>query len=229
MDWIGDRLREVVIDRTFLGKMDPDEKRTILLDILRPTDETWNGSNNNESYFQHFIDCTMKVPSTCVRTHYSCECKVFYCGSTKRLKAKYRSTYRLYPSQKGYDDIRVGFSSEDTGQVLVDKITIKFSNGRERVLSSEAIMKLDPEKSSSGSLFYKVPISVMAREDPCIHVSVEWTQCGYDHWIQIALRVGQPTDGFHFSLTCQRPLVIKEDALFILDSDATKNPTRLRG
>ncbi|MBA3313289.1 MAG: hypothetical protein H0T47_08375 [Planctomycetaceae bacterium] len=221
-------LQNIVVNRRFLNNMDESSKRGVIYSILQPTDRQRVIYSNIEDYYRHYIDRTMKVSSTSVRSNYNSLCTAFYDPDDLCIKADYRNWYRLYPTKDGFEDIQVGFYGQHS-VITYQGVTVCRPDGRTERFDHSKIATMPKERTENGNEIVKIPISEIGKGAPHLDIELQVTQRGFDHWILIGFQALLPTDGFRFQVECEWPLSIRSDEVFIHGADWHKDPNESFG
>jgi hypothetical protein len=142
--------------------------------------------------------------------------------------AEYTNSYRLFPSQNGYKDIIVGFYGEDEEKVGYEFVRLGCPDGKKKTLGKKEIEAIKPVRNESGDETRSISIEEFAANQPHVDVEIRFLQKGQDHWIQVGYQAMQPTDGFRFTIHCEEPMEIMEEATFIFGAEYSKEPPRVK-
>lgn len=199
-------LRDIVIDRNFLGNVDEKSKRNALNSLIKPSSSQKTIYSNIEDYYNVYINKTLDISKKNVRSDYTVNLNVYKDSDKSRLCADYLISYRLYPTDNGYEvPIKVGFKESDKDSHC-EYI---------RVYNPEGLMieTIKPELTSIGEndgiqRIGKLEIKDFGKNSKHLKVEIRVTEFGEDHWIALPFQALQPTDGFKYFLRCQDSLKI---------------------
>ena len=228
MERVSSLLQNIVVSRGFLNNIAESSKRDVLHAILKPSDQQKVIYGNIEDYYRHYIDLTMQVSSTNVRSNYISVCRASLNRENNLLQAEYRNYYRLYPSTTGYDDIEIGYYGEDHSRINHRSVTIYTPDGKTHVFGRDKILSL-PQVEKDNSKIIRIPIEELGRGFDHLDIEFQTTQYGHDHWIVIGFQALLPTDGFRFHLECDEPLRIQEEETFVHGAAWHKDPKEVEG
>lgn len=214
VDKIRKLLEDIVVRRNFLGNIDPEGKKEALKALIQPTVAEKNKYPNIGDYYGYFINKTLEIGSRCVRSNYHISSRAYFDLSKKKIAVEGIYSYRLYPSNDGYNDITVGFEEDNNGDSFCSYVAVSTPDGKRETHSDIQLSQVD----QGGDVSSRASISVKKLGDKANHLDVEIkvTEYGTDHWALIVFKALQPTDGFIFQLRCDGDVRIKEHSIFVV-------------
>lgn len=214
IDFIQQKLEDIVISRKFLSNIELSKKEEALYSILQPSEAQEKGLYSNlQKYYEHFISEVINVSKKNIRTIYRLDVIVSY-DEDNILYSLGHASYRLYPSEQGYLPIPVGVvDSEKSG---CKKIVINPPNEKPELID---ISKIKFEEHTDGAKMAAVDLKKYDERYPYLDIEIEFVEYGHDHWLAFQFLVMQPTDGFNFKLRCEKDITIKETMYFDMSND----------
>lgn len=214
IDFIQQKLEDIVISRKFLANIDISKKEEALYSILQPSETQEKGLYLNlQKYYEHFISEVINVSKKNIRTIYRLDVIVSY-DEKNILYSLGQASYRLYPSEQGYLPIPVGVvDSEESG---CKKIIINPPNEKPELID---ISKIKFEEHMDGAKITSVDLKKYDKKYPYLDIEIEFIEYGHDHWLAFQFLIMQPTDGFNFKLRCEKDITIKDTMYFDMSND----------
>lgn len=207
-------LETIVVKRNFLSNIDSDGKREALKSLIQPTVSEKNKYPNIGDYYGHFINKTLSIGTRSVRSNYQVSSRCYLDSSNQRIVSESIYSYRLYPSESGFQPIQLGFHEEANGLSTCEYISVSDPLGNRKI---EKDLKLTAEVND-GDILKKTEFDIQEFGKGKNHLDVEIKaiEYGKDHWSLIQFKALQPTDGFKFQLRCEDDLTVKEHAIFVV-------------
>lgn len=119
-------------------------------------------------------------------------------------------SYRLYPSEREYTAILVGFLKEDLFSSV--DVILHLPNGERKNFKFDEIEKTFEENEFSK--FTKIEVNEFCSDFNHVDVELRVKEYGYNHWTNVFFKAEQATDGFKMSVVCDDNLTIKTNILF---------------
>lgn len=204
-------LEEIVVRRDFLANIDPEAKKDAIKCLIQPSESEKNKYPNIGDYYGYFIEKTLAIKEKSVRSNYAINARAFYCSEKNRIAVEGIYTYRLYPSDNGFNDIILGFEDEFS---LCSLVTISDPAGERKTFQKPELKKFD--EGGDVSFRATIPVEDFAKGKNHIDVELRLTEFGTDHWKLLQFKALQPTDGFRFHLHCDGDIKIREHAIFVV-------------
>ena len=217
VDKIRNLLEDIIVRRNFLGNIDPEGKKEALKAIIQPTAAEKNIYPNIGDYYGHFINKTLEIGSRSVRSNYQVNSRAFLDEVHGKIAVEGLYSYRLYPSNEGFNDIVVGFEENETGLSHCAYVAISKPDGARELIS-------DPElkiQDDGGDISRRasIPTKIFSGDTNHLDVEIKVTEYGNDHWQLITFKALQPTDGFRFHLRCDGIVKIQTHAIFVVGAN----------
>lgn len=207
-------LRDIVIGKDFLTNLDRESKKNVLSSIIKPSYEEKKIYSNIEDYFNRYINKTMEVTKTSVRSNNNLTHRAYLCSIKKIVTVEVSCHYRLYPGIEGYTPVKVAFYAQDKLS-LCHHVFITTPNGiREQVDGYK--LEYENTETEAGLLrLATIDTSKYNNLNPHLDVEIQMTEYGYDHWGVAEFQFLMPSDGFNYHLRCEDNLEIKQYSTFI--------------
>lgn len=204
-------LEEIIVKRNFLANIDPDGKKEALKTLIQPSVSEKNKYPNIGDYYGYFIDKTLEIKEKSVRSNYAINARAFLCKKENKIAVEGTYTYRLYPSENGFNDIQLGFEDSISSCAVVN---VSDPQGLRSTHEKPGLNKIE----EGGDVTYRATIPVKDFGDGKNHLDVELrlTEFGTSHWKLLQFKALQPTDGFRFQLHCEDEISVKEHAIFVV-------------
>jgi len=206
-------LQDIIVSRSFLSNIDQRSKREALRAIIIPSIAEKKIYSNLEDYYSNCIDQTLSIAKKSVRSNYNVTCFVKYDPEKRRVIVRESTTYRIYPTEEGYEDINIYLTDYDESYPpICESLIISAPNGEH--IYDEPI-KLDiGEFAGEKCLSGKVELKVLGREKSHMDVESTWLMTEHDHWATIGFQAVKPTDGFRYYLVCEGDIKIRNVTVF---------------
>lgn len=208
---IKDILEKIVIKKNFLSNMNEESKKEVLKNILKPTDEEIKKYSNIEDYYNYYANETLSVSSKNVRSNYNINIKAGIDRKNKKIYTEGTYSYRLYPSNDGFEPITIGLLQEDT--LSVCDVIVNMPNGKRHKFEFNQDIKSRFENREDSKVA-TLEIKEMCSEFEHIDIELRIKEYGADHWMLVFFKAEQPTDGFNFTLNVDDPISIKQVNVF---------------
>lgn len=202
-------IEKVIIGKDFLSDMSNENKREVLSNIIKPNQKQLDSYSNIESYYNYFIHDIMSVAKKNVRSNYRIFINVYEDKRKKRIYSDGVYSYRLFPSEDGYNPIILGFIISDEDSKL-KSIIINSPDGKTKDIE---IDKLKPTEVS-GTSQYEVDIQEFGNGHGHLDIELRMIEYGHDHWLNVNFKALQPTDGFQLNVYCHDKIRIQENIVF---------------
>lgn len=206
-------LRDIVIDRNFLGNIDGESKKDALRALIKPSKAELQSYSDIGRYYDMYIKHTMNITNKSVRSDYSVTAKIF--KEEEKVKSKSLISYRLHPTIDGYTDMNIMLDKSETGS-SINWIRITAPSGKRIFDEVPDTEKIDYIGKKADTL--KIPLKELGKGYNHLKVEFEVTEIGLDHWIHLTFYAMEPTDGFRYNIECRDGLIVKDYVTFIYGS-----------
>lgn len=205
-----DIVEKIVLKRAFLTDLPRERKKEALHNLLKPTESEIQKYSNLEDFYNSYVEKVLNVSQRNVRSNYNINIKAKFDQSKDSVYTDGIYSYRLYPSEREYTDIIVGFLKDDEFSTV--DVIINLPNGERKSFLFQEIKESFKEKG----IAKETNISVNEFCSKFNHVDVELRvkEYGFNHWMNVFFKAEQATDGFKMSVTCDDDLTIKTNILF---------------
>jgi len=204
-------LENIVVSRKFLENLSKEGKIEALKEILKPSDLERARYINIESYYDDYVKKSLDISSKNLRSNYCISANAFYDDEKHLVGIRTIYSYRLYPSETGYKDIRIGFDKEDSHSYC-EKICINKPDGTRMV--HENVVVTPQNNLGSEDRLGSVSLEDIGNSFDHLDIEVHTVEYGNDHWFMYTFKALQPTDGFRLHLQCSDMLEIRKYAIF---------------
>lgn len=198
-------LKEIVIDRDFLGNIDADGKQIALAALIKPSEAERQVYADIGRYYDTYIKHTTSITKKCVRSEFSCVAVVLRDEGTSKVVSRISISYRLHPTVEGYGDITIRLDEKDLGSDIVN-LRVSTPDGK-RIYNDKPVPE-DEEHRGNKNGKAIIPLSDIGKGYSHLKIEVEVVEKGHDHWIMQNLKALEPTDGFRFKVECRDDLRI---------------------
>ena len=203
-------VEEIVLKRDFLRELPRERKKEALHYLIKPSESEIEKYSNIEDFYNYFIEEIMNVSKKNIRSNYNINIIVKYDEDKEKVFSDGIYSYRLYPSENGYTDIKVGFLKEDHDSTV--DLVINFPDGKREFYSYDDLKNEFEEDTVSRSA--SIEINQMCKNYHHVDVELRVKEYGQNHWMNVFFKAEQATDGFKMSVTCEGDLGIKNYLLF---------------
>lgn len=143
VDKIRSLLEDIVVHRNFLSNIDSDGKKEALKSLIQPTVSEKNKYPNIGDYYGFFINKTLEIGSRSVRSNYQVTSRAFYDDKRKMIAVEGIYSYRLYPSESGFNDITVGFEEPLDGPSFCSYVLASDPDGERKYFNNPEMLEHD--------------------------------------------------------------------------------------
>lgn len=215
IEYIENKLEDIIVGRNFLKNMDSEKKISALHSILKPNSLQEKIYKNLEEFYEYYINDIMNVSKKNIRSDYRISVDIQYDTDKSKLYAKGSVVYRLYPSEDGYEPITVGLSND--GLSKCTRLEIFDTHTKCETIDLEALEYVPQEHDNMSIASIDMKEYSIETHD---HLSIEldFEEYGFDHWMAFRFLIFQATDGLNFTVNCFDDISIKEKAIYDLNS-----------
>jgi hypothetical protein len=211
VDKIQELLKSVVVKRDFLSNLDADSKMDAIRSLIKPSSFERKVYTNIDDYYDFYIKKTMRMSEKNVRSDYNVNSRIYFDTEKNLVVCEKIVNYRLYPTMKGFEIIKIGFSDlRSSGKI--DYVRIYKPNGEVVELKGEKIELKETIFDGEKMKIASIDMNSFTEKDKHLGVEFKILEYGYDHWIMAAIQTLQPTDGISYKIRC-------EDGIKIITSD----------
>lgn len=203
-------LQDIVVNRNFLGNIDPESKREALNALIKPSSEERKVYSNIEDYLNTYITQTMDVTKKCVRSNYVVNAHAYL--KNGKVIVDSNISYRLYPTKDGYSNIKVGFLEHELDSDC-NNVVVNTPHGDREIFNTLDFLPV--EIDAGKARIAEINLSKYAKVCSHLDISLDMSEAGSDHWNMLSFSALMPTDGFKHSLTCHNNLKINQYHTFI--------------
>ena len=207
-------LEDIVVKRSFLGNIDPEGKKEALTSLIQPSASEKSKYPNIGDYYGYFISKTLEIGKKSVRSNYQITSRAFLDKVKNKIAVEGTYSYRLYPSNNGFQDITLGFEEEDNGDSICNYVAISTPDGERHVVDNIEMKPVN--KGGDKSRMCTIPASEIGTGHDRLDIEIKLREYGSDHWALITFKALQPTDGFKFILHCEENLRITDHSIFVV-------------
>jgi len=209
-------LKDIVIDRNFLGNIDSESKRNALSALIKPSDSEKQVYADIGRYYDMYTNHTMNISTKSVRSDYSVYAIASIDSDLNKVKCELFITYRLHPSVDGYKDIKIGVDDKNSGSEVT---LVRVSTPKGKRVYDEKPQANEEELRGNKAGSATIPLKELGEGCTHLKVEIELVEYGLDHWIHQTFQALEPTDGFRFRLECRDGLKIVAQNTFIYGAE----------
>jgi len=218
IDFIRDKLINIVISKNFIEKLNRDERKDMLKSILKPSKELSSIYSGITRYFDRYIEDSLNLFKLHYRSGFTLIGDVCFDKEANKVKGKIDFNYRIYKVMGEYEKLPIAFENDDC-KLIYTKITTE--NGEEKVIDkTELIDKMNMEGCEN------------IKNDPCIKEGAtqiipeefkKYTQLdilrrieemGADHWYLFSYRANYPCDKLTIQFKCEEGIEVKNCIIY---------------
>jgi len=203
-------VEKIVLKRAFLSDLPRERKKEALRNLLKPSEREMEKYSNIEDFYNSYIDEVLNVSQRNVRSNYNINIKVKYDTVKNCVYTDGIYSYRLYPSEKEYTAILVGFLKDDEFSSV--DIIINLPNGERKHFEYEDIK--ETFKINEIAKIANIEVNDFCNQFNHVDVELRVKEYGYNHWMNVFFKAEQATDGFKMDVICDDGLTIKTNILF---------------
>jgi len=186
IDFIRDKLINIIVSKDFIQKLNKDERRDMLHVILRPTKELSQIYSGINRYFNTYITDSLKLFNSHYRSSYNINAEAMIDKDKNVVYVEADLNYRIYKVLGEYEKLPIGFEDEES-KVIFTKVTAP--GGLEEIIENvdlkkkedienEELLKNDPSILTGSTV--QIPDSF--KEFSQLDVSRRVIEYGNDHW-----------------------------------------------
>ncbi len=218
-------LQSIMVEKTFLAKLEKSEKEEVLSRILQPTETQVVQYSRIDDYFKQKISEAMKMWDTNFKTN------MVLTMEARRDKNGHvvtvgKVTHRMYKVKDRYEDIPLIF--ERSGSI-VSGTRLLYPGGICEIQDGDPHPK---RQAGMECMEYVFEVPKELYKYPYLTIEREVFEVGYDHWTNFHWTSLTPYDGLIFTLRCLDGLTIKEHIIFdkksLYDVTISQDRTEMR-
>ncbi len=203
-------VEKIVLKRAFLSDLPRERKKEALHNLLKPSEKEMEKYSNIEDFYNSYIDEVLNVSQRNVRSNYNINIKAKFDIEKDCVYTDGIYSYRLYPSEKEYTDILVGFLKDDLYSTV--DVIINLPNGKRKHFKFDEIE--ETFKIDEITKIANIEVNEFCNQFNHVDVELRVKEYGYNHWMNVFFKAEQATDGFKMSVSCDDNLTIKTNILF---------------
>ncbi|MAC83960.1 MAG: hypothetical protein CL624_07475 [Arcobacter sp.] len=203
-------VEKIVLKRAFLSDLPRERKKDALHNLLKPSEREMEKYSNIEDFYNSYIDEVLNVSQRNVRSNYNINIKAKFDAEKDCVFTDGIYSYRLYPSEREYTDILVGFLKDDLLSTV--DVIINLPNGERKHFKFDEI-KTTFETNEIAKIA-KIEVNEFCSQFNHVDVELRVKEYGHNHWMNVFFKAEQATDGFKMSVICDDNLTIKTNILF---------------
>jgi len=203
-------VEKIVLKRAFLSDLPRERKKEALHNLLKPSEREMEKYSNIEDFYNSYIDEVLNVSQRNVRSNYNINIKAKFDTEKDCVYTDGIYSYRLYPSEKEYTDIIIGFLKDDTHSSV--DVIINLPNGERKHFKYDEIK--ETFKFNEIAKIANIEVNEFCNLFNHVDVELRVKEYGHNHWMNVFFKAEQATDGFKMSVTCDDDLTIKTNILF---------------
>lgn len=205
ISFIRDRLINIVISKDFIRNLNQEEQKKLLHLVLKPAKELSEIYSGITSYFNQYIENSMKLFDTMYRGHMKIDGVASYNKDKDCIQITYDIDYVIYKTSEKFEPIMLGLEDESSEHI---KTTIRGSGNIEKILTDEHARDIpvdDPTMQKMMELEIPSEFNNLSQ----INVSRKIVEYGSDHWQIFSYKTIKACDQVSITIICGDGLVIK--------------------
>lgn len=198
---IGNELKKIIVDKTFVRTLNDEEKLSICEKLIVPNESRRHSDideymKSKSRKFLDFFDINF-------RTNFTVTVEVSYDKTREKYKSKYSFSYHIYKINNEYKPIDIKFEKES---VLNDTIIKSNSNKR---LKTVKVTDCQPGKNMNTiereSFSYKIPQEYY--KYPFLVIERNVVEYGHEHWISLNWNSLTPIRDLRYEVICKDGII----------------------
>lgn len=205
VEFIREKLINIVISKDFIRNLNQDEQKKLLHMVLKPAKELSEIYSGITSYFNQYIDNSMRLFDTVYRGHMRIDGIASFSEENGRIQIEYDIDYIIYKTGEKFDPIMLGF--EDKSFVHVRTI-IRGHGEKEKELTDDQAKEIE---SSDPTMQKMMELEIPSEFNKLsqINISRRIIEYGSDHWQIFSYKTIKACDQVSISIKCEDGLIIK--------------------
>lgn len=222
--YIREKLVNIVVSKEFISKLNQDEQRNLLRMVLKPAKELSAIYSGITSYFDQYIEDSMKLFESTYRGHMKIDAIASYDEDKKIMQVLMEVDYIVYKTSDKFEPIILGL--EDPSSEHIETI-IRGSGNLEERLTNENAVKVDIDDPTMNQMLeLKIPEKFNSLSH--INVSRKIIERGSDHWQSFSYKTVKACDQVTISLRCDDGLEIKNCSTYGVQSKYSIDKSKSR-
>lgn len=206
LNYIRDHLVKVVVSKEFLTKLNPEEQRSMLKMVLKPSKELSEIYSSITDYFNQYIEDSMRLFKKCYRGHMIVDAVATFNREKNIVQIEYDIDCDVYKISNEFDPIVLTFEDES----FVHVRTVIRGQGTEPVeINKETIKNMESLEDPSMVKGQAIPIPESFNHLNQINTTMRVIEYGNDHWQIFSFKTVKPCDHLTIILRCEDDLTIK--------------------
>jgi len=206
LDYIRDRLVKVVISKEFITRLSPDEQRSMLRMVLKPSKELSEIYSGINDYFNQYIEQSMRLFNNCYRGHMHLDATASFNKEKGVVQIEYDVDNVVYKLAEEFDPITVKFEDDSCEHI---RTIIRGQDGEWEEISEDSVSAMDQLNDPSMVKGYSIPVPQKFNDLDQVSISMRLVEYGNDHWQIFSFKTLKPCDQLSITLRCEEDLVIK--------------------
>ncbi len=231
ISYIRDKLIKIIISKDFIKRLNSNERKVMLKDLLKPGHELSKIYSGINDYFDNYISESMLLFNSHYRSGFVINASVKKCNKCNKVTIESDMNYRIYKVMGEFENLPIYFESSDS-KILSTKVTAP--DGTEESLTENEVIETEKVKSKHDIADQTVPVgstqSIPTSMEKYKHLDIsrKILEYGEDHWQLFTYRASQPCDKIQITITCFDNLEVKncvpfgQSKKFKIENDKTK-------
>jgi len=205
MQYIRERLINIVLSKEFITKLSPDEQRNLLHMVLKPAKELSAIYSGISDYFEQYIYDSLKLFDSCYRGHMVLDAVASFNEEKGCIQVEFDLDYIVYKVADVFEPIRLGLEDEDSEHI---KTVIKGSRDLHSELTNENAENIEVDDPTMKKMM-EIKIPEKFNKLSHVNVSRKIVEYGSDHWQVFSYKTIKACDQLTITLRCKDGLVIR--------------------
>lgn len=226
ISFIRDRLINIVISKDFIRNLNQEEQKKLLHLVLKPAKELSEIYSGITSYFNQYIDNSMKLFDTIYRGHMRIDGFASFNKDRNCIQLSYDIDYVIYKTGEKFDPIILGLEDKSSAHI---KTIIRGSGNIEKTLTDEQAREIpldDPTMQKMMELEIPPEFNRLSQ----VNVSRRIVEYGSDHWQIFSYKTIKACDQVSITINCEDGLVIKNCNTYGIQGNFSieKEPSKIK-
>lgn len=205
VNYIREKLVSIVISKDFVSNLNQSEQRNLLKMVLKPAKELSAMYSGITSYFDQYIEDSMKLFDSTYRGHMRIDAVASYDEERGCMQVLMEVDYIVYKISDKFEPIILGL--EDPSSEHLETI-IRGSGNIEELLTNDNAENIESEDPTMNQMLeLKIPEKFNALSH--INVSRKIIERGSDHWQSFSYKTAKACDQVTISLRCDDDVEVK--------------------
>lgn len=206
INYIRDKLINIVMSKEFVAKLNPTEQKKLLHMVLKPTKELSNIYSGINDYFNQYVEDSMSLFDTNYRGHMVLDATASIDKEEDILRVDFDLDYMVYKVGDEFDSLKLGLEDDSFEHV---RTIVRAQGNIEKTIPAELITESEKIEDPTIKKLYDMKVPDEFNKFDQINVSRSVTEYGNDHWQVFSYKTIKTCDRLTVVLRCEDGLVIR--------------------